>query len=616
MMKASILPLKRFSGSLGLGFLLVCGGVLSSHSQRAGRDSSVSREMEQAIRLYRDGRDNEAMDRFMDILAKGTPSERSLANDYLNRITHRMNTGETSEEKPEESAPRPQTAPVVLPSRPEPKPASEESVSPREAGPVQDDGEDEGSKSALMAKRIESKISGMRKSILAELSRQPGVQIYMEEELPQAVSIDPKVMFSGQINFRSGAQSLLAGLSGLMFTMGRSRLLLLPEGAVDGDIKIVDMRRAMALSSYFAQLGISPARIEVNLMGTQLNLPSRLHSMKGMAVFFEHDAEPNLKQPDSADDSSGPQISLGVYPPSISPADEDGALIEFSVLDPRSGSPTWRFQILRTDERNSSPVVQEVSGSEAAHHQIYWNGKKDFFGSAYPPGNYACVLTASDVQGRESVSRRAILLRSKTGAPAGGEQVQPAARPPAPAPRVNPRVSSPGGGGKTSSSRGKNARKLTAAGKREKIRAKSGKERNAEKISRSGASAKKEQLPANAAPADSPEAAPRAEQAEFGGQVSYRIMFQPGTTTLVSGGEKKIRQVADTMNYWPLAKLTLVGYSHSGEPNAQSVAQNRANIVASVLSDRYGVNRDRMQIQSKVDGIPQSMVEIKMVSRD
>ncbi|MFH1620378.1 MAG: hypothetical protein ABIG11_10825, partial [bacterium] len=81
-------------------------------------------------------------------------------------------------------------------------------------------------------------------------------------------------------------------------------------------------------------------------------------------------------------------------------------------------------------------------------------------------------------------------------------------------------------------------------------------------------------------------------------------------------GDKKIRQVADTMNYWPLSKLTLVGCAYSGESSPQSVAQSRATKVAEILSSRYGVRKERMRVQHKISDTPQSMVEIKMISRE
>src|SRR5665213_456601 len=54
--------------------------------------SGLSRPMRTAIHFYEQGDDMQAMDRFMEILTKGDPTERSMANEYINLITHRMNT--------------------------------------------------------------------------------------------------------------------------------------------------------------------------------------------------------------------------------------------------------------------------------------------------------------------------------------------------------------------------------------------------------------------------------------------------------------------------------------------------------------------------------------------
>ncbi|MDE2313864.1 MAG: hypothetical protein KGL04_06795, partial [Elusimicrobia bacterium] len=52
--------------------------------------AGMSQEMKQAIRAYKKGDDLTAMDGFMDILTNGVPSERTMANEYLNLLTRRM----------------------------------------------------------------------------------------------------------------------------------------------------------------------------------------------------------------------------------------------------------------------------------------------------------------------------------------------------------------------------------------------------------------------------------------------------------------------------------------------------------------------------------------------
>ncbi|UPT75911.1 MAG: hypothetical protein M0D55_09715 [Elusimicrobiota bacterium] len=71
--------------------LLVLGAVHARAQEDEG-SSGLSRPMRVAVRFYEQGEDIQAMDRFMEILTKGDPSERSMANEYINLITHRMNT--------------------------------------------------------------------------------------------------------------------------------------------------------------------------------------------------------------------------------------------------------------------------------------------------------------------------------------------------------------------------------------------------------------------------------------------------------------------------------------------------------------------------------------------
>ena len=65
-----------------------------------GSGAPQSRQMKTAVMFYERGDDMQAMDRFMDILVKGDPSERASANEYLNLITHRMNIGTKDFKRP------------------------------------------------------------------------------------------------------------------------------------------------------------------------------------------------------------------------------------------------------------------------------------------------------------------------------------------------------------------------------------------------------------------------------------------------------------------------------------------------------------------------------------
>ena len=69
------------------------GAVHVLAQEDEGGSAGLSRPMRVAVQFYEQGEDIQAMDRFMEILTKGDPSERSMANEYINLITHRMNTG-------------------------------------------------------------------------------------------------------------------------------------------------------------------------------------------------------------------------------------------------------------------------------------------------------------------------------------------------------------------------------------------------------------------------------------------------------------------------------------------------------------------------------------------
>lgn len=584
---------KRAISILTITFTLVCAGHFTMGAGMGGQ--GMSRSMEQAIRLYNRGRDNAAMDRFMDILVRGTPSEKALANDYLNRITNRMHAGEIIlKDSSEGLAPAPK-APVVIPVQKESR--SSARVTRRPGLPDEDEGKD-----ALIKKRIETQLASMRKAILSKLNGQKGVKIYMDGSITRAIEFDSKALFSKQTNFSSGAPALLSNLSGLMFATGKARFLILPSGAVNADVKILDMRRAIAVNSYLTRRGISPARVEVNLMGTNVRLPPKLRIVRDLAVVFIYGEEPRLET--LLGTGKKPQISLGIYPTSISTYKNEGAIIEFSIMEPHDGMPTWNFQIQRIDDDGTTQVIQEASGSEAIYHQIYWNGRKGFFGDSFPSGKYSCLLTASDIRGTKNVLQRLVVLQ-----PMPGRKIKSGK-----ARRRNAVSALPLSAG---SLQGMSFKKfgtpivLSSFRKSTKQAAKAS--LTARRL-RSGADLGgfQKQPEINS---QSDAAAGGGEITEFSGQVSYKIIFRDQTTVLTSDGDKKIRQVADTMNYWPLAKLTLVGYAYSKEPKAESVALERANIVANVLTDNYGVSRGRMQIRSKVTNVRQSMVEIKMASR-
>ena len=588
------------------GLLLVffaAYGPLPDLSAQAMK-SGVSRSMEQAIRLYHEGEDTEAMDRFMVILVKGTPSEKALANDYITKITLRMNTGvNTVSDRGAEpttltevSQPKSGISPRAVPLGIK---ASEEDKAYDERGP-EDDAE---AQKERVSEKIAAKIAQMRRDLLLELGRTDAVKVYMGDGVPKALTLDPNYFFATEASFRPGTEKTLSSLTGLLFTLGKANCLILPEGSAEGDVKIKGIRRALAVNSYFESRGVSKSRLEVNLTGSDVRFPKELTNINGVIILFDYDKQPRLKDLEDLQ-TKGPKVSLGIYPTAISVQNNEGSIVEFSAFESPIGQPSWKFQVYELQKDGTRLMLQEISGSGPQYNQSFWNGRKKFFGAPYPSGRYMFTVTATDTEGRETSLSRLLAIR-----PSAEEERAMKAR--AAAQKASNTVTR--SGLKTRSIGPKGAAAGTA-GKILKGKALK-KGVKARPLPKKKAKAPPVDLDAGAAEAAAPplDAAPPGEPS---GQVSYKIYFTEKTNTLTSGSEKRLAQVAETMGYYPMANIRLIGYAYSGEPNADAVAENRVNLVAARLTEKYKIDRSRMDLQSKVTEATKSVVEIKMTGKE
>lgn len=601
--------------------------------------SGVSRSMEQAIRLYHEGEDTEAMDRFMDILVKGSPSEKALANDYISKITLRMHTGVNTMKETETEVGSMNTVNNARPGT-----EARKAAASSQAG---DDEPDESEDSAAaqkdrIAEKITAKIAQMRRDLLLQMRDSDAVKIYMGDSMPRAITLDPSFFFAGDTGFRTGTDKELSLISGLIFTLGKVNCLILPEGAAGGDVKIKSIRRALALNSYLEARGISKARLDVNLTGTDVQFPKELTNISGLIILFEYDKEPRLKE--LADiQTKGPKISLGVYPTAIAVQNNEGAVVEFSVMDSPVGIPSWTFQIFQIQKDGSRLQLQEINGSGAQYNQSFWNGRSKFFGAPYPSGKYIFTVTAKDVEGRESSLSRFVLVK-----PSAEEEKMMASKPAVQSARekenedetmtpsgVKSRsVKAGAAGGKTgkmlkAGSALRKGKKAPAAPKK-KIKSKT--KAKAKPDEAEGVDTEAEAPAGDATAADAPagdtqaEAKPKKKAAaaeggggapgEFSGQVSYKVYFKENTATITANSEKKLAQVAETLGYYPMASIALTGYAYSGEANAEVMAENRVNYVATRLAEKYKIARTRMNVKSQVSETPKSIVEIQMTGSE
>ena len=597
---------------------------------------NLSREMQLAIHYYEKGDDTQAMDRFMDILTHGDPAERNLANEYINLMTRRMSTGDKTPMEPasrrpdaaisESAAPRTAAAPaaprapeiLVEPARGEaiaapamrpaqaPVPVPVPPMPPPQREVVSEVPALQGDKS-LMRKEIKAKIRSAVESGLRDLRATEGVRVLMMEDgNPQAVAIPSSLLFQQGIAFQKEAGAVLEALTRMIFGLGSAQAVILPEGTAAGDAKIVDMRRTMGISSQFFSAGIAPSRVKVNLLNSQVEIPRPLMNFKGVIILFIYSQPMNLTVESSLGEEGGPPLSLGIYPPSFRPDRGEGAIIEFSVEDPPAGLVSWKFQLLQPtlgEVRDLAPL-QDVAGGSPVFHQIYWNGRQNYFGSPLPAGRYECVLTATDAKNRQRTLHRWIqLIDSSGGAAAAASAAKPAQ---APASGVAP---------------GAPSTELTPAAAKSETLIKEPGAVNAVQIGKAA--------PGGAAPAGKPRKKktdrPVAAAAAAGTAASkptkpqtgnIELVFNMNTHQLTKEAERKLEQVAETMVYYPMENLKIVGYAESSETDATGLAERRAQMVASLLINKYQIEPKKIQVTSTVVETPTHKVEIDFVKNE
>lgn len=588
-------------GRIGLAFCLWAAAFSSAGAQPLRGITGLSKQMSRAVDFYEKGMDLEAMDRFMEILVKGDPLERPMANEYLNMLTQRLAIGATFR--------NPATPPGAVvhdlrarrPSatvRTTPPPARRlppSAVRPEGAGPLRSQGLSRGDR-GVMRREIESKIRNRTRVLLNQLRKYQDLEIRMaNSRLPRAIGIPADLIFSPGTRFKREAKPILSLLSHLIFSLGATQVVILPERAMLGDAKIMDLRRTMGISSHFLRSGIAPPRIRVNLLSSQVDVPRDMRAFAGIMLLFVYNQPLTLSTENSIGTDSGPPISLGASPREIDPRQDEGMIVEFSVVEPPAGLMSWRFQLFGPGKKGADLVpLQEVRGSQPVFHQIYWNGRKKYFGPALAPGRYEGVLTATDLRNR---SRKRHLWLTVKGRPARPVVVKKSKIPPA---RLKARKSRRG---RRLTSRRKRGKTITRRGSRRSARRRPRRRKPSKKILGTG-EASRVSTPKPAAKT------PPADRPSRSGAVNYQVGFQSNTPNITQDGENILGRVADTMHYYPLDNINLVGYANSGEANAETLANDRAQLVAKLLVERHGMKRERIRVQTKITESPMSKVEI------
>ncbi|MBI4346471.1 MAG: hypothetical protein HY553_06425 [Elusimicrobia bacterium] len=608
--------------------------------------SGLSRTMQLAIRDYDAGRDGDAMDGFMEVLTSGDPSERNMANEYINLITQRMFLGSAITSKPPAAAaPRGATTVEPLPiprdSVPTPRrqPPLEVDTQPYydrpERMPSRTDADPPRANKAVMKKEIDAKIRALARGYLSDIESYPEIRVLMaDRQHPRALGIPADVLFESGIVFRKGASKLLQSLTGLVYCLGATQVAILPEGTVVGDAKILDMRRTMGISAHLYATGVAPPRVRVNLLNSQIEMPRGMLDFRGIVIIFVYNQPLSLTVDSTLGDDGGPPVSLGVWPEKFRADRGEGSIIEFSVVEPPAGLITWKFQLRQPSRGPGSDLVplQEVVGASPVFHQIYWNGRRNYFGPELVPGRYEVVLTATDARNRTRTLHRWIQLDGiAPAAPVAAAPVAPVSPPPA-----EIRTAKAGPAAPVPLIQIKRKGEVPCRGKKCKDKRRKKKPKDPLEYAEAPPDAPEQQPPSlggvggggntNAAPPGTQEPQPPAQQPP--GQeppaqqppaqrpntntATQRVPFVKGTLQMSPEGDKAIGQIVEVLQLYPLANVTVVGIASEGEPDAMGVAEKRANIVTKLLMTQYGVDSKRIQQEKKV--VPEELHEVQIYS--
>jgi len=382
-----------------------------------------SRTLEQALRLYNNGQDSEAIDLFMDLLTSGNPEEQQIAQEYINKMHNRAagektdNIGvqvkKTSPGKKDKSAAQQSVSggagvPSSVP------------VSPLKKSEYETE-----TKAEMIHDRVEAKLNDTRKQLIAELSdNSEAVYISKDGDVPQALVLTPKYFFNDDLTMKIKSQETLDKVAGLLFTMGDAYIYIYPAGAAIQTSGLRDLKEANLIYSFLTEYeGISPARVKIEREKPGVRFPKAVN-LSGIILLLDYSGNKTvLKDAGGEFKTKGPAVSIGVYPRIIK-NDGDISLIELSVQENSAGIPSWVLDVSQVQEDGSLLSISEQTGTGAMFNQTSWNGRRDFFGESYPPGQYIFTLTARDITAKESSVSKTIEIASKntkqTASAAGG----------------------------------------------------------------------------------------------------------------------------------------------------------------------------------------------------
>lgn len=285
---------------------------------------------------------------------------------------------------------------------------------------------------AMKARELytQQKIESMTAAAIEKINAVKGAYLYMRDGRPDALDIEPSVLFENS-KFKASAQPLLNGIYELLALTQGSAYVILPPGSYTDDVTLSGVRQAMALNSYLLNRGISQGKLHYNMGLADQEPPARYANLNGISVVFNYDTKlpVNLEKNESNDKS--PLLSMAVVPLChlLDRSMGEAFVIDFSVLETLNPLDNWVLHVVQHGRDGKYYIVRQLEGFAPVYHQFLWNGRKGIIGPELPCGKYTLVLTATDVKGEKQTLRRRLVVKCseqtgscKTGTCAADEQ--------------------------------------------------------------------------------------------------------------------------------------------------------------------------------------------------
>lgn len=263
------------------------------------------------------------------------------------------------------------------------------------------------------AEIIITDIALMKEKLISKLNKVEGVNVYLRDGEVDAIDIDSNAIFlDDKINFSAHGKEILQDIYNLMLISKAPVFVLLPPGSYTDEVNLQGIRQVVALNSYLINMGLSSAKLNFNMGLINEQPPAKFSNLEGISIVFDYDNRPSLYNKVS-DKQAYPILSLGMYPEKISTDSEEIMIIDFSVIETSAPIDSWKFQIIQHAKDGKYYIVRQISGADGVYGQVFWNGKKQFFGAALPAGKYTLMLRAKDTQGKEKIVRRKVEIISE-----------------------------------------------------------------------------------------------------------------------------------------------------------------------------------------------------------